>query len=157
VLIGGVVGAIYWSRYRLPVGVTLDAIAPGLTLALAIERLGAFLSGIHYGEPTRLPWGVYLWGEIRHPVQLYEMGALLLILGVLWRRRERSSFEGHSFVLFLALYAGSRLFLEAFRFGAPVMAGGLRSMQVVGLAVMLGAVGYLYRRRFSPAVQERTD
>ena len=154
-LIGGVVAAIYWSRYRLPVGVTLDAIAPGLTLALAVERLGAFLGGIHYGEPTRLPWGVYLWGEVRHPVQLYEMGALLLILGILWWRRGRRPFEGHSFALFVALYAGSRLLLEAFRFGAPVMAGGLRTVQVVGLVVMLGAVGYLYRRRFSTAVQER--
>lgn len=40
-LIGGVVAVVYWSRRRLPVGMTLDAIAPGLTLALMLERLGA--------------------------------------------------------------------------------------------------------------------
>lgn len=148
-LIGGVVALVYWSHYRLPVGATLDAIAPGLALAMALERLGAYLGGRNYGEPTSLPWGVFLWGEVRHPVQLYEMAALLVILAVLGWRWNRGPFRGHSFVLFAALYAGSRLLLEAFRFGAPLMAGGIRTLQVVALAAMLGAVWYLYRRRFA--------
>jgi phosphatidylglycerol:prolipoprotein diacylglycerol transferase len=152
VVIGGLVTIIYWLRYRLPVGITLDAIAPGLTLALSLERLGAFLDGRNFGEPTTLPWGVTMWGEVRHPLQLYEMAALLVILGILWWRQGRRPFDGHSFALFVALYAGSRLFLEAFRADAPLMSGGLRAVQVGALGVMLGAVWYLYRRRF-PAAQ----
>ncbi len=151
VLIGGVVALIYWGRYRLPVGTTLDAIAPGLALAIALERLGAFLGGTSYGTSTTLPWGVFLWGEVRHPVQLYEMVASIIILGVLWWRRNGRPFSGHSFVLFVAVYAGVRLFLEAFHFGTPLMAGGLRTVQVAALAVMVGAVWYLYRRRFPAA------
>jgi phosphatidylglycerol:prolipoprotein diacylglycerol transferase len=151
VVIGGLVTIIYWLRYRLPVGITLDAIAPGLTLALSLERLGAFLDGRNFGEPTTLPWGVPMWDEIRHPVQLYEMAALLAILGILWWRRGRRPFDGHSFALFVALYAGSRLFLEAFRADAALMSGGLRAIQVTALVVMLGAVWYLYRRRFTAA------
>ncbi|NIV31674.1 MAG: prolipoprotein diacylglyceryl transferase, partial [Anaerolineae bacterium] len=85
------VAVVYWSRRRLPVGTTLDAIAPGVTLALALERLGAFLDGSSFGGPTTLPWGVYLWDDIRHPVQLYEALALFVILAVLWQRRERRS------------------------------------------------------------------
>jgi phosphatidylglycerol:prolipoprotein diacylglycerol transferase len=152
VVIGGLVAIIYWLRYRLPVGITLDAIAPGLTLALSLERLGAFLDGRNFGEPTTLPWGVTMWGEVRHPLQLYEMAALLVILGILWWRQGRRPFDGHAFALFVALYAGSRLFLEAFRADAPLMSGGLRAVQVGALGVMLGAVWYLYRRRF-PAAQ----
>ncbi|HIC90205.1 MAG TPA: hypothetical protein EYP04_12500 [Anaerolineae bacterium] len=152
-LIGGLVAIVYWARHRLPVGITLDAIAPGLSLALALERLGAFLDGSGFGQPTTLPWGVYLWNKVRHPIQLYEMAALLVILGVLWWQRERSPFNGHSFVLFIALYAGSRLFLEAFRADTPLVTNGVRTIQVVALAVMLGAVGYLYRCRFSPATE----
>jgi len=147
-LLGGLAVIVYWSRHRLPVGTTLDAIAPGLTLALAFERLGAFLDGTGFGEPTSLPWGIYLWDELRHPIQLYEMAALLLILGILLWRRERRPFDGYSFATFVALLAGSYLFLGAFRAHAPLMLSGLRTVQVVALAVMLSAVGYLYRRRF---------
>jgi phosphatidylglycerol:prolipoprotein diacylglycerol transferase len=148
-VLGLIVAAIYWSRYRLPLGDTFDAIAPGLALALALERVGAFLDGRHYGEPTSLPWGVFMWGEVRHPVQLYEAAALLLILGILWWRREERPFAGYLFALFVALYAGSRLLLEAFRANVPLMTGGLRAVQVVALLLVLGAIWYLYHRRFA--------
>lgn len=159
VIIGLSVALIYGLRARLPLGLTLDAVAPGLALAMAIERLGAFLGGINFGEPTTLPWGVFMWGEVRHPAQIYEMLALLAILAVLLWVQDRSStgklkrkpFDGFTFVLFVALYAGSRLFLEAFRADAPLMSGGLRAVQVVALAVTLAAVWFLYWRRFPAA------
>jgi phosphatidylglycerol:prolipoprotein diacylglycerol transferase len=155
-VLGAIVAVIYWLRYRLPVGLTLDAIAPGLALAMAIERLGAFLGGVNFGEPTGLPWGVFMWGEVRHPVQIYEMLALLVILAVLlWQQGHRPfgklrtmPFDGFTFVLFVALYAGSRLFLEAFRADAALISGGLRAVQLVALAALLASVWYLYRRRF---------
>jgi phosphatidylglycerol:prolipoprotein diacylglycerol transferase len=148
VLIGGVVAIVYLNRRQLPVGATLDAIAPGLTLALGLERLGAFLDGRGFGEPTTLPWAVHLWDESRHPVCLYEAMALFLVLGILWWRRKRGIFDGRSSVLFVALVAGAWLFLEAFRADAPLMANGIRTGQVVALVVVLGAVGVLYRSRF---------
>jgi phosphatidylglycerol:prolipoprotein diacylglycerol transferase len=160
-VIGGLVALIYGLRYRLPAGLTVDAVAPGLALAMAIERLGAFLGGINFGEVTSLPWGVFMWGQVRHPVQMYEMLALLAILAILlWQsfgelpgppsRTGRTwPFDGYTFTLFVALYAGSRLFLEAFRADAPLVSGGLRSVQLVALGVLLVAVWYLYRRHFS--------
>jgi phosphatidylglycerol:prolipoprotein diacylglycerol transferase len=159
VVVGGTVAVIYWLRYRLPVGLTLDAIAPGLALAMAIERLGAFLGGVNFGEPTGLAWGVFMWGEVRHPAQIYEMLALLVILAILLWQGERRSFgklrtvpfDGYIFVLFVALYAGSRLLLEAFRADAALISGGLRAAQVIALGVLLVAVWYLYRRRFPAA------
>jgi phosphatidylglycerol:prolipoprotein diacylglycerol transferase len=143
------VALIYGLRYRLPAGLTLDAAAPGLALAMAIERLGAFLGGINFGEPTTLPWGVFMWGQVRHPVQMYEMLALLAILAILLWQQARRPFDGYTFALFVALYAGSRLFLEAFRADAALMSGGLRSAQLVALGVLLVAVWTMYRRRFS--------
>jgi phosphatidylglycerol:prolipoprotein diacylglycerol transferase len=151
VAIGCLVALIYGRHHRLPVGATLDALAPAVALALGVERLGAFLSGRGLGAPTTLPWGVYLWDEVRHPVQLYEMFALLLILGILLWRKERRSFDGHTFVLFVALYGGERLLLEAFRAKTPLFAGGVRAIQVAALAAMTGAVWYLYLCRFAGA------
>jgi prolipoprotein diacylglyceryl transferase len=148
-VIGGLVALIYGLRYRLPAGLTLDAVAPGLALAMAIERLGAFLGGINFGEVTSLPWGVFMWGQVRHPVQIYEMLALLAILAILLWQQARRPFDGYTFALFVALYAGSRLFLEAFRADAALTSGGLRSAQLVALGVLLVAVWTMYRRRFS--------
>jgi phosphatidylglycerol:prolipoprotein diacylglycerol transferase len=150
-VVGLLVALVYGLRYRLPLSTTLDALAPGLALALALERLGAFLDGRNFGEPTSLPWGVRLWGEVRHPNQMYEMIALLLIVALLSWQQSRRPYSGHTFALFIALYAGARLFLEAFRADASLISGGLRSTQLIALAVMLGAVWYLYRRHFSPA------
>ena len=146
VVIGLLVALIYGLRYRLPLGLTLDAFAPGLALAMAIERLGAFLAGINFGEPTTLPWGVLMWGEVRHPAQIYEMLALLVILAILLWQQDHRPFDGYTFVLFVALYAGSRLLLEAFRADATLISGGLRAVQLVALGIMLAAVWYLYRR-----------
>jgi phosphatidylglycerol:prolipoprotein diacylglycerol transferase len=148
-LIGGIVALIYWNRHQLPTWLTLDALALGAALALATARFGAFLDGSGFGEPTILPWGVFLWDELRHPVQLYEMVALVIILLILWWQRKQSPFNGHIFVLFITLYAGSRLFLETFRADAPLTTGGIRLVQPVSLVILLGAIGYLYYRRFS--------
>jgi phosphatidylglycerol:prolipoprotein diacylglycerol transferase len=148
-LIGGIVAIVYWNRNQLPVGTTLDALALGLTAGLALERVGAFFDGRDFGAPTTLPWGVPLWNEIRHPVQLYEAIGLLAILAILWSRRERRPFDGHSFLLFVALAAGLRTFLEPFRAETATMANGVRTVQVVALTILLGAVGILYRRRFA--------
>jgi prolipoprotein diacylglyceryltransferase len=84
---------------------------------------------------------------------------LLVILAVILWQADRSPFgklrtvpfDSYIFVLFLALYAGSRLFLEAFRADAALISGGLRAAQVIALGVLLVAVWFLYRRRFSTA------
>jgi phosphatidylglycerol:prolipoprotein diacylglycerol transferase len=156
-LIGGIVALVYWRYSRLPGSTMLDAIAPGLTLALALERLGAFLGGHGFGEPTTLPWGIHLLGRVRHPVQLYELAALLAILGVLAWPRGRRPPSGWSFALFVALYSGSRLFLEAFCARTPLTANGVRVVQVVALSVMLGAVWCLYRCRFTATPDRAGD
>lgn len=88
----------------------LDAAAPALGIGGAILRIGCFLNGCCFGNPTSLPWGVtfpigspahrhqvgeqfdLLFREPLpvHPTQLYEMAACLLaatIALLLHRRR----------------------------------------------------------------------
>src|SRR5680860_890087 len=78
------------SRARLPLLATADVIAPAFGLGLAVGRVGCFLTGLHPGRPTTLPWGIEYLGAVRHPIPLYEsvLGLLLLGLGLLllkWR------------------------------------------------------------------------
>ena len=136
-LAAGVAGAL-WAlrRYRLPMGRTLDLLTPPLVLAHAIGRVGCFLNGCCYGKPTTLPWGVIFRGEDlpRHPTQLYESAALLLLLGILLRMEARSSLRsGAVFISYLLLYGLWRFCVEFLRGDNPFVALGLTPFQWISL------------------------
>jgi phosphatidylglycerol:prolipoprotein diacylglycerol transferase len=61
--LGGVAPAVgfllFYLRFRrLPMRRYLDILAIGLMMGLAFGRLGCFLNGCCYGQPTELPWAV---------------------------------------------------------------------------------------------------
>jgi prolipoprotein diacylglyceryltransferase len=75
--------------------------------------------------------------------------ASLLIFSLVWFRKADSP-SGASFLLFAALTAGSRLFLEAFRGDSTLIFGGLRLAQVsawIVLAVVLFANESIQKER----------
>jgi phosphatidylglycerol:prolipoprotein diacylglycerol transferase len=67
----------------LPAGAFLDSAAPGLFLAVAVGRIGCFLTGCCAGRVTRSRWGIWSSdrrvGARRIPAQLVESAAGLLI------------------------------------------------------------------------------
>jgi phosphatidylglycerol---prolipoprotein diacylglyceryl transferase len=69
--------------FGLPVGAYLDATAPGLFFAVAIGRIGCFLTGCCAGRVTSSRWGIWSSdrriGARRLPTQLLESAAGLLI------------------------------------------------------------------------------
>ncbi len=66
-----------------PIGLFLDAAAPGLLFAVAIGRIGCFLTGCCAGRMTCSRWGIWSSdrriGARRIPTQLLESGAGLAI------------------------------------------------------------------------------
>ena len=133
------VGVIYGSRQKFPLWPTLDVLTPlfaTIAIGLALSHLAA---GTAFGSPTSLPWGMELWNARRHPTQLYELGAALIILGIIWFRKSDSP-AGSSFLWFAALTAAARLFLEAFRGDSTLIIGGLRLAQVVAWIVLAAAL-----------------
>lgn len=135
------IGFVYGRRQRLLLWPTFDALTPlfaTIAIGLAFAHLAA---GTAFGSPTGLPWGIELWNAVRHPAQIYELIASLIILGLIWFRKTDSP-PGSLFLNFTALSAGARLFLEAFRGDSPLIFGGVRLAQVgawVVLAVALFA------------------
>ena len=135
-------GFIYGQRKALPLWGALDAITPiaaSLTIGLALAHLAA---GTAFGSPTTLPWGMELWNATRHPSQLYELLASLLIFSLLWFNKAELH-PGLLFLNFASLTAGSRLFLEAFRGDSALIFGGLRLAQIIAwillaFALMIG-------------------
>lgn len=116
-----VVGALGLLAFDLPIGVVLDATAPGLFFAVVIGRLGCFFTGCCSGRCTASRWGIWSSdrrvGARRIPTQLIEAGAglvigitaLVLVLG------DVSPFSGAVFLLAFAVYAGVRQLLLRLR------------------------------------------
>ena len=130
------VGGVCARRQNLQIWGTLDALTP-IFAALAIGlHLSHLAAGTAFGSPTTLPWGIDLWNATRHPTQIYELIASLLIFGSIWFRKSEVS-PGILFLNFTALTAGARLFLEAFRGDSTLILGGFRLAQVVAWVVLI--------------------
>ncbi len=141
--VGLLVAGVYFQRRGVPLRPLLDAIAPGLAVLVSAVALANFFSGGAFGAETSVPWAIELWGARRHPTQLYELATGLAMLSVvLWAGREVPA-PGLLFLLFVALYAGERLLLEPFRSNSLLILGGLRAVQVAGLAAVLAALGLM--------------
>ena len=131
-----IVGFVYGQRQKLQLWATLDALTPlfaMLAIGLSLSHLAA---GTAFGKPGNVPWAIDLWNATRHPTQIYELIAALLIFVFLWYRK-RDSMRGADFLTFSALTAGARLFLEAFRGDSTLIFGGLRLAQVIAWVMLV--------------------
>lgn len=132
------VGLIYSSRQRLPLPSTLDALTPLFAVLAIGVSLSHLAAGTGFGRSTTVPWGIQLWNEVRHPSQVYELIAALLIFGWIWSRR-RDAAPGIMFITFVALTAGARVFLEAFRGDSALIFGGFRLAQILAWMMLAAA------------------
>lgn len=81
-----VVAVAILVAFNLPVGAFLDAVTPGLFVAVAIGRIGCFLAGCCAGRATSSRWGIASSDRMifarRIPAQILEAAAGLLIAAV---------------------------------------------------------------------------
>ena len=149
-MIGGtIVGAIGCRIHAIPIRTYMNCVAPAAAVGQSIGRVGCFLVGDDYGEPTDLPWGVAFprgmppTDEAVHPTQLYEIAWLMPVAGFLWWRRHKSPFL---FGEYIALNGFGRLVIEQWRVN-PQVALGLTEPQWIGIGLMIGgATSWLYFR-----------
>lgn len=133
---------VFTKRYRYDPWTLLDALAPILAVLMIAVSLANLASGKGYGYPTDLPWAVPLFGEARHPTQIYEMLAAGIVLVVLWpgRRWVKSRPAGVYALSLIAATASNRLIFEAFRADSALTNDGIRSSQVVAWLVLAVAL-----------------
>ena len=148
--LGGLVAAlivamIYGQRRKLPFWGTLDALTPLFAVFALGLGLAHLASGSAFGKETSLPWAINLWGAMRHPSQIYEILASLLILGLVWFRNADVR-PGVYFLTFVALTSAARLFLEAFRGDSTLILGGFRAAQVLAWIVLAISLFLLDRK-----------
>jgi phosphatidylglycerol:prolipoprotein diacylglycerol transferase len=139
-----IVALIYAQRLSLPLWRTLDALAAGIAIFMIFLGLAHLASGDAFGAETDLPWAIDLWGTRRHPTQLYEFLGASLIYFIIRRLDQRDRFEGFIFLSFAGMISILRFLIEAFRGDSLIMAGSLRSVQVVNLLLFVAVLIVLH-------------
>ena len=169
-LIGGVIGGLGWALYhRWPIGIGLDAAAPGMILGQGLGRIGDLINGEHLSKESDLPWAFTYThpntlaelGKTVHPTAGgYEMLGDFLILAVLLLVARRFiKVPGWTFCLYVILYATMRAGLSEFRIdertidGVPVPQ--IVSAVVIGLAIIAAGVLRRYPGPITPEWEDR--
>jgi phosphatidylglycerol:prolipoprotein diacylglycerol transferase len=161
-IIGGLAGgylAIVLSKRAL--GYTLstgDYYAAAIPLALAIGRVGCFLSELPLGTPTDLPWGMTVSPEAAaafprcpgcdgpmHPSMLYEIGFHTAAFGLIITRGPLLPIRGDTLKAYLLAYGLFRFGVEFVR-GNEVQGWGLTGPQLV-LIPLIGLLVIHFVRR----------
>ncbi len=124
----------------------IDRVAISVALAGFFIRSGNLFNSEIIGKPTDVPWAFifskYVDNVPRHPTQLYEAFAYLLIFVILYklydRKREKSA-PGFLFGLFMALIFGFRFFVEFFKENQEAFEAGmaLNMGQILSIPLVL--------------------
>ncbi len=150
----GLAGSIgYGLRQKINLRALLDSLTPTFAVVMVAIDFANLASGSAFGAPARLPWSIFLWGEWRHPTQIYEaLGAVGVLIWVVWRfsriyadNLSQPAWPG-LFLEFAAWSAGLRIFLEMFRGDSSLLFGQFRAAQVVAWIILAIAL-WLRRRR----------
>jgi phosphatidylglycerol:prolipoprotein diacylglycerol transferase len=163
-------GIAYVKIKKLNVWVVADVIAPSLALGLFLARLGCFLNGCCFGEPSSLPWSivfpdgayaeqVYGAGVHVHPTQLYSSLAGLVMFGLLLLSERFWRFDGSVFWRFVIFYSLWRIYIDILRYCEPNSLheiGGLTvtESQLISVGLILASIVmlvFLSRRKRSPS------
>jgi phosphatidylglycerol:prolipoprotein diacylglycerol transferase len=150
-LIAIATGYFYLTKKQVPYWKALDAITP-LLIALSISlNLANYASGDNFGSATTLPWGIYIWSEIRHPVQLYLfLGDIFTLFIVFLINSIGDYWPGKTFVSVLVFGSAIKLFIFAFQGNSPLLGYGIKQNQVIAWFLLgLSLILYIIKDRES--------
>lgn len=153
----------FFRKQKLPVLQMLDMMAITTCLVHMFGRLGCFLAGCCYGKPTDSFVGVIYTSPLcqarplhttLYPTQLFESGYIFGVMLFLLYLRDKKTFQGQLFLLYLLLYGAGRFVLEYFRGDAArgfIIENYLSHSQFIAL-VIVGCVIVVYRRLYRRAL-----
>lgn len=157
-LAGGYLATVLAKRSLGYTESTGDYYAAAIPLALAIGRVGCFLSELPLGTPTSLPWAMTVEPEAAamfprcpgcdgpmHPSMLYEIGFHVGALALIVRYRDLIPVRGDTLKLYLLAYALARFGLEFVRGNEPQLAG-LTGPQLVLIPLTALLVAHFVRQ-----------
>lgn len=158
-LLGGLIGVETAKKIAGIRRSTGDPLVLPIIAAISVGRIGCFLVGPADGTaglPSSLPWAIAMGDAVpRHPVALYEIAFVLLMVPVVMQVRRRSRAEGDSFRVFLSSYLLFRFLVDFLKPSPPPLPGGLTAIQWACLAG-LAYYGAVFGRRFAASHERAT-
>lgn len=145
-LIGGILGLFIFCRYKKwSFWKISDLLIVGLPLAQAIGSIGCLASSCSYGKPSRVPWAIELPGlvEKRHPTQIYEAVALLILFYILVKLSGKKRSPGFLTLTYLILWGIERFTIEFVR-GDSVYLISIKSAYIISAIIVLIATVIFY-------------
>ena len=150
-----IAGLVFVRINRLPVLKLMDAVAPALVLGEGLTRIGCFLNGCCFGQPTasflgmefprHCAAGATYSGQMIHPTQLYSSLAGFVLFGIALLLERRKLRDGVLFSIVLVAYSLFRFGIDFVRhyenaanlWGNQIVALGLTFVGVVLLVLSL--------------------
>ncbi len=156
---GGILGlilAIWWFAWNenLSFLALADVVAYSGAYTGVFIRLGNFFNSEIIGDPTDLPWGIVfaqVSSEPRHPTQLYEALALLIIALLTtrfyFRYHKIGQWDGLIFAIFLLSYFSIRIVVEFVKvYMSELESGdGYTMGQILSIPYIIVSIVVLYR------------
>lgn len=151
-LVGGTATMILLVRsYKIRIATLLDALAFAWPVALLFGFVGSLLDGAEIGKTTNGPMAVRYLGHLglRHPVQFYEVTAILIILVFLVIIRPKAKQNHWPYgvlgLWFFLLFSASQFGIEFIK-ESSVYWARLSANQWMLIAIFTETVGAFYVR-----------
>ena len=153
---------LFCRKYCLRLWFVLDQVAIVVPLAGFFIRLGNLMNSEIIGKPSDLPWAFVFLKEDnipRHPAQLYEAIAYLVIFALIqWLANRYPKKEGYYFGLVLVLLFSFRILVEFFKenqsgFEANMM---LNMGQLLSIPLIFMGLTIIYLKRIKTNVTSST-
>tara|TARA_Y100001970_G_C14257369_1_gene876500 strand:+ start:6013 stop:6903 length:891 start_codon:yes stop_codon:yes gene_type:complete len=172
-LAGSIYTIHFCKKNKIFIKKFFDILIPSVILGQAIGRWGNFFNNEAFGNPTDLPWKLfipfqkrpleYLNFEFFHPTFLYEsiwnfiIFLILISLINLANKKRIDLIPGYITFLYLILYSFGRFYIESLRTDplcigalAPSCEGGIRVAQFISILLFSsGIFGILFISRNS--------
>lgn len=158
VALGAVVAVWRVRRAGAPVGVFMNAAAPGLLVAQGIGRIGNYFNQELFGNPSTLPWAVQISRSARlnsgmatadlrfstfQPSFLYELiFDVLLAAALIWVGHHYRIRPQGLFALYVAGYSGYRIFEETIRVDSSAHFFGVRLNLFVAITITIAGLAW---------------
>jgi 2-amino-4-hydroxy-6-hydroxymethyldihydropteridine diphosphokinase len=156
-LIGILIIFIISQKNHLPLWPTLDTLTPFLLILFTGIQIRNFATGNEFGLVAEIPWSIYLWGAMRHPVQIYSiLIATPLIIWFLVKSKGLKSTgyfrSGLIFLVIIAALGGIITFTRAFTAEKSLIMG-IDLIQLIGFGVISLSLFLIFKRAFESQKQ----